>query len=82
MPQAPSPLQSNEICTSQNKGQNAPFFCLEVTASLKPAETRLHPAGLEPTTYSSGGCRSIQLSYGCVDREVRAFRAVNQAVRA
>ena len=42
----------------------------------------VHPAGLEPTTYSSGGCRSIQLSYGCVGGEVRAFRNPNQAVRA
>jgi hypothetical protein len=43
---------------------------------------RMHPAGLEPTTYSSGGCRSIQLSYGCVGGEVRAIRNPNQAVRA
>ena len=25
----------------------------------------VHPAGLEPTTYCSGGSRSIQMSYGC-----------------
>ena len=28
-----------------------------------PVRLGLRPAGLEPTTYSSGGCRSIQLSY-------------------
>ena len=26
----------------------------------------MHPAGLEPTTYCSGGSRSIQMSYGCI----------------
>ena len=26
----------------------------------------VHPAGLEPTTYCSGGSRSIQMSYGCI----------------
>ena len=26
---------------------------------------KLHPTGIEPITYSSVDCRSIQLSYGC-----------------
>ena len=28
----------------------------------------VHPAGLEPTTYCSGGSRSIQMSYGCTSK--------------
>ena len=30
-----------------------------------PGKKVVHPAGLEPTTYCSGGSRSIQMSYGC-----------------
>ena len=33
----------------------------------------VHPAGLEPTTYCSGGSRSIQMSYGCILSGVNLF---------
>jgi hypothetical protein len=37
----------------------------QIGKSLEMRE-KLHPAGVEPTTYGFGGRHSIQLSYGCV----------------
>ncbi len=33
-------------------------------ARLQREQEVVRPGGFEPTTYSSGGCRSIHLSYG------------------
>jgi hypothetical protein len=49
-----APILKEELCGK----------VLKYSAKVQQSGSDLRPAGLEPTTYSSGGCRSIQLSYG------------------
>ena len=51
------------VPSSVSRNRKTP--CLALCENGVVSSKLVHPAGLEPTTYCSGGSRSIQMSYGC-----------------